>query len=44
MVMISSGKGSSVMVRDDQLWLGMVSYGYGQLWLGMVSYVMVSYG
>ncbi len=25
------------MVRDGQLWLGMVSYGYGQL--GMVSYV-----
>ncbi len=39
MVMISSGKGSSVMVSDGQLWLGMISYVMdGQLWLGMVSY------
>ncbi len=35
--MVSSGKGSPVMVRDGQLWLRMVSYGYGQLRLGMVS-------
>ncbi len=29
----------SVMVRDGQLWLGMISYVMdGQLWLRMVSY------